>query len=242
MTDKEKKPMKKKTKEMKSGSVLSQLHGNRLLASKVEEAMDSGETYEYIVDLCKEQGLEISKASLSRYKAKRDEAIETGTPLDELIDQRKKSGNIVDIKSRKADSFGEKNSGEKRFNDTFDNIDTVYNDIQALDSIIQKGVNGLQFVSTVEAPLMIRAIEAKAKITNNSLQGLSLVGLRELKLRVTARTSAMTEVLLQYIPEDKHEEVLVAIEVAEKEYYENLDLTEESKKISEALEASGIDF
>lgn len=238
----EKKPMKKKTKEMKSGSVLSQLHGNRLLASKVEEAMDAGENYEYIVDLCKEQGLDISKASLSRYKAKRDEAIETGVPLVELIDQRKKNGNVVDIKAHKADSFGEKSTGEKRYTDTFETLDTVYNDIQALDTIIQKGVNGLQFVSTVEAPLMIRAIEAKAKITNNSLQGLSLVGLRELKLRVTARTSAMTEVLLQYIPEEKHEEVLEAIEIAEKEYYDNLDLTDESRKISEALESAGIDF
>lgn len=242
MTDK-KKPMKKKTKEMKAGSILVQLYENRLLSSKVDEALDSGETYDYIIDLCKEYDLEISKATLSRYKSKREEAIKTGVPIEELLDMRKKNGNIIDLQGHKEDSFGQDNvSGRTSFDDTFNTIDKVYNDIQVLDEIIQKGANGLKFANTVEAPLAIRAIEAKAKITNNSLQGLSLVGLRELKLRVSARTTAMSEVLLKYIPEDQHENVLADIEEAEREYYSNLDLTEESRRISDALEQAGIDF
>lgn len=240
MTDK-KKPMKKKGKDMKQGSILVQLYENRLLSSKVDEALDSGETYDYIIELCEEHELEISKATLSRYKAKREEAIKSGVPLEELLDMRKKTGNVINIENRKSDSFGEGSSGT-RFDDTFGTIDKVYSDIQVLDELIQKGANTLSHIDVVEAPLMIRAIETKAKITNNNLQGLSLLGLRELKLRVSAKTDAMTEVLLMYVPEELHEEVFEELERREQEYYENLDLTEESKRITNALESAGIEI
>lgn len=241
MTDK-KKPMKKKTKDMKQGSILIQLYENKLLSSKVDEALDSGETYDYIIELCETYDLEISKASLSRYKTKRTEAITSGVPLEELLDMRKKSGNVIDIQSKKADTMGQGKSGAERYDDTFNTLDKVYNDIQVLDEVIQKMANGLKYTEVVEVPLGIRAIEARAKITNNSLGGLSLIGLRELKLRGSAKNDAMLSVLLKYIPEELHEEVLQDIERTEQEYYENLDLTEESKRITSALEQAGIDF
>lgn len=242
MTDK-KKPMKKKTKDMKQGSILLQLHDNKLLSSKVDEALDSGETYDYIIELCAEYDLEISKASVSRYKTKREEAIKEGVPLGEVLDLRKKSGNVIDIENKKTDNVGAKGkSGADRYDETFKNIDTVFNDIQVLDDVIQKMANGLLYTEVVEVPLGIRAIEAKAKITNNAMGGLSLIGLRELKLRASAKTEAMLAVILTYIPEDQHEEVLKAIEIKEQEYYENLDLTEESKRITSALDSAGIDF
>ena len=246
MTDK-KKPMKKKAKDMKQGSILLQLHENRLLSSKVDEALDSGETYDYIIELCAEYDLEISKASVSRYKSKRAEAIKEGVPLAELLDQRKKSGNIIDIQGKKQDNLsgttgGLAKSGANRYDETFKNVDTVFNDIQVLDDVIQKMANGLVYTDVIEVPLGIRAIEAKAKITNNAMGGLSLIGLREVKLRASAKTEAMLAVILHYIPEDQHNEVLEAIEIKEQEYYENLDLTEESKRITNALESAGIDF
>lgn len=236
--------MKKKTKDMKQGSILLQLHENRLLSSKVDEALDTGETYDYIIELCAQYDLEISKASVSRYKSKRDEAIKEGVPLEELLDQRKKSGNIIDIQAKKADSAGAKGgkSGADRYDEAFDNVDKVFNDVQVLDDVIQKMANGLRYTDIVEVPLGIRAIEAKAKITNNAMGGLSLIGLREVKLRASAKTDAMLAVILTYIPEDQHNEVLEAIELKEQEYYENLDLTEESKRITSALEQAGIDF
>lgn len=204
--------------------------------------MDSGETYDYIIELCENYDLEISKASLSRYKTKRTESITSGTPLEELLDMRKKSGNVIDIQSKKANTMGQSKSGAERYDDTFNTLDKVYNDIQVLDEVIQKMANGLKYTEVVEVPLGIRAIEARAKITNNSLGGLSLIGLRELKLRGSAKNDAMLAVLLKYISEDLHEEVLRDIEKTEQEYYENLDLTEESKRITSALEQAGIDI
>lgn len=239
MTDK-KKPMKRTPKkEMSNSSVLLQLFNNKVLCSKVDEALDEGVTYENIIELCAMYDFEISTASITRYKNKRKEAIETGVPLEALLDQRKKAGNIVDLNAKKSNALDHHND---MYDNTFDSIDKVYNDIQVLDEVIQKGFNGLKFTETLDIQVAIRAIETKAKITNNSMKGLTLVGLRELKLRVNARTSAMTEVLLRYVPEELHEEVLLAIEEEERRYYSNLDLDEENQRISQALEASGIDL
>lgn len=239
MTDK-KKPMKRTPKkEMSNSSVLLQLYNNKVLCSKVDEALDEGVTYENIIELCAMYDFEISIASITRYKNKRKEAIETGVPLEALLDQRKKAGNIVDLNAKKSNALDHHND---MYDNTFDSIDKVYNDIQVLDEVIQKGFNGLKFTETLDIQVAIRAIETKAKITNNSMKGLTLVGLRELKLRVNARTSAMTEVLLRYVPEELHEEVLLAIEEEERRYYSNLDLDEENQRISQALEASGIDL
>ena len=239
MTDK-KKPMKRTPKkEMSNSSVLLQLYNNKVLCSKVDEALDEGVTYENIIELCAMYDFEISTASITRYKNKRKEAIETGVSLEALLDQRKKAGNIVDLNAKKSNALDHHND---MYDNTFDSIDKVYNDIQVLDEVIQKGFNGLKFTETLDIQVAIRAIETKAKITNNSMKGLTLVGLRELKLRVNARTSAMTEVLLRYVPEELHEEVLLAIEEEERRYYSNLDLDEENQRISQALEASGIDL
>lgn len=239
MADK-RKPMRRTVKkEMGTTSILLQLYQNKLLCSKVDEALDEGVIYEEIVELCASYDLEISAASLTRYKDKRKEAIETGVPIESLLDKRKKTGNIIDIKDKKVRAIDERQAS---FDNTFDQVETVYNDLQLLDEVIQKGYNGLQFTETIEMPIALRAIEIKAKLTNNSMQGLSLVGLRELKLRVSARTSAMTEVLLQYIPEEKHEEVLEAIERCESEYYANLDLTAEDQRITDGLKQAGLDF
>lgn len=239
MTDK-KKPMKKQNKkDMGGASVLVQLYNNRVLCSKVDVALDEGVVYTEIIELCAMYDFEISTASLTRYKNKRKEAIETGTPLIELLDMRKKSGNVVDLKERKNEVATKTTTA---YDDTFDTVDKLYNDMELLDEVIRKGFEGLKYTDTVEVPIAIRAIETKAKITGNSMRGLTLVGLRELKLRLSAKTSAMTEVMLSYIPEEMHEEALVALEEAEKAYYSNLDLDAENQRITEALDNAGINL
>ena len=243
MTDKRKMGKKGEKKDMKPGSVLLQLYEHRLLSSKVDEALDTGVSYDDIVELCAQYDFDISKPTISRYKAKREESIETGVPLEELLDQRKKNGNVVDIKSKRQNLGAiQELNGDERMDRAFAPVDRVYNDIQVLDEMIQKMYTGLQHVNMIDPALGLRAMETKAKLTDNKLQGLSLVGLRELKLRVQAKTTAMTEVMLQYIPEDLHEEVLEAIEDAEQEFYANLDLSDEGRKISDALRQSGVDI
>ena len=230
-----------KKKSMGSSSVLVQLYNNRKLATKVDNMLDEGQTYDYIIDFCKENGLSISKASLTNYKKKREESIQTGKPLLQLLDKRAKD-NVTYITEKKVEAFKEKQSEDGHSPATiheFDKMDSIFHDIELLDDIIRKGAKGLKQFDVVDTPLAMKAIELKAKITNNQLNGLSIAGLRELKLRQQARASALMEVIMKYVPEDQHDSLFEDMDAAEKAFYENLDLTEEDKRISRALEQSG---
>ena len=133
-------------------------------------------------------------------------------------------------------------SNQASYDKAFNAVEQIYNDVEVLDTIIQKGFASLKEVDYVEAPLAMKAIEVKAKVTGNQLQGLSLVGLRELRLRQSAKEQAMTEIILRFIPEEQHADVYQAIEDAETEFYENLDLTEENARITSALENAGMNI
>lgn len=72
-------------KDLNNSSVLLNLYHNKLLVSKVDEALDEGKTYDYIIEFCKEKfDFDINKSALTRYKEKRRESIETGVDLESL--------------------------------------------------------------------------------------------------------------------------------------------------------------
>lgn len=246
MTDK--KDIKKKP--LSSSSVLVQLYNNRKLATKVDNMLDEGQTYDYIIEFCKEGGLSISKASLTNYKKKREEAITTGKPLLQLLDKRAKD-NVTYITDKDTEKFRKKREQQAKDAEieqrssgitNLNKVDNVYHDLELLDEVISKGMKGLRQFDVVDTPLAMKAIELKAKLTNNQLSGLSIAGLRELKMRQQARESAMMEVIMKYVAEDKHDDLFADMDDAEKRFFENLDLTEEDRRISEALRTSGIDL
>lgn len=226
-------------KNMSNGSILLNLYHNKILVSKVDEALDEGKSYDYIVDFCKEKyDFNISKSALTRYNKKRKEAQETGQDLEDLLDKRRKTGKVVDIQNKEVTNGTPVEDVDK----AVDSVETLYNDVELLDEIIQKGFNGVKYVDVIELGSTLKAIELKDKITRNQLQGVSLVGLRQLRLRQSAKEQAMTDVIMQFIPEEQHEEVYKAIEESEEEFYKNLDLTEENKRISKALNQAGMDI
>lgn len=216
-------------------SILSKLYHNKLLRSKVDNALDEDMSYDDIIELCQSYDLELSKSAISRYKSKRKEAIENGWDLGEMIDKRKKTS-VKDIEEKETPILEVE---ESPFEQSKKHTQTLYDDVQVLDMIISKGAKGLEFVETLDPALMIRAMETKDKITGNQLRGMTIVGLRELHIKQTAQETAMSEILLEYIPEDKHEEVLQRMEDLQNEFYKNLDLDEESKKFKESLDRVG---
>lgn len=226
-------------------SVLMELYNNKLLRTKVDDALDTGSmTYKELIDLADEYGVQISKASLSRYKDKRNEAIENNLHLPDILDKRKRSGNIIDLRDPTSEdvesTFGKPPT--ERYHEAFENVDTVYSNLQVLDEVIQKGYNGIQHTHTIEVSHMLRAIEMSAKITGNATQGLSLVGLRELRIHSQAKKTAMLNAIMRFVPEEDHQDLLEYIEEQEAEFYNNLDLTDEDAKIIDAFEKSGLDF
>lgn len=218
-------------------SILVELYENKLLRTKVDNALDEDMSYDYIIELCAEYDLELSKSAISRYKTKRREAIQNGWDLGEYIDGRKKN-NISSIEDKEVD-VASKVDPTHPFEKAKKKTQDIYDDIEVLDSIIQAGALGLQYVDTVDPALAIKAMETKHKITNGQLQGMSLIGMRELLVKQNARDTAITQVILEYIPEEKHEEVMERLEETEKEFYENLDLDEEDMKLKQALDRVG---
>lgn len=114
-------------------------------------------------------------------------------------------------------------------------------DQQVLDVVIQQGMQSVVMGDAPIAPKdLLKAIEVKAKLTNNANQGLSLEGLQELRVHVMARDNAVAQALMKYVPEDKQAEALTAIDEAEQEMLRNMDVTSQGKEILKALHAGGI--
>jgi len=232
-----------KKKSIDSSSVLVQLYNNPKLRSKVENMLDEGQTYSYILEYLSSKNFSMSKASLTNYKKKREEAIETGQPLIQLLDKRAKD-NVSYIADKEVKPFSKPESSSSSSATVHDltKRDTVFNDIELLDEVIRKSMKGVKQFDVVDLPLGMKAIELKAKLTGNSLNGLSLAGLRELSMRASAKEAIMLEVIMRFVPEDQHDELFETMQEAEREFYENLDLTEEEKRISNSLKQAGFSF
>ncbi|UNA01586.1 helix-turn-helix DNA binding domain protein [Bacillus phage vB_BcgM] len=231
--------MTKDKKTLNAGSVLVQLYKDKKLCTKVDNMLDEGKTYDYIIEFCKEQGLSISKASLTNYKKKREEAIETGVPLLQLLDKRSKD-NVTYISDKRVETFNDQQKESYNPIGAIDKVEKVFNDIEFLDEVIQKGFKGLSSFDIVDIPLAMKAMEIKAKITNNALGGLSVSALKEMAIKVRCKESALTEVVMKYVPVEQHEQLFEDLAAAEQEFYENLDLTEMDKKTKEAMQAFGL--
>lgn len=220
----------------KKPNILVKLYEDKKLCSKVDNAFDMGMTLSYIAKLCSDYGLEISEPTLSRYNQKRQEAIETGYDLGDLLDKRKKSGNIIELESKETNTSKEldPNTDIPLSDNKVSN--GVFQDASILDEVIMKGINTLQLVDTVDLPLVLKAIELKDKLTGGQLQGLSVKAVKELKLRQIAKENAMTQVIMEHIPESEHDKIFKALEQAEKEFYDSMDMSSEGRKLMESIE------
>lgn len=103
-------------------------------------------------------------------------------------------------------------------------VNKVKSDMELLDEVIQKGMETLDKMEAISPNTAIKAIEMKHKITGGKHQGFTTYGLEEIRLREKARENAMLVVMLEFIPEEKHEEVIDRMEETTKEYYESLGL------------------
>ena len=228
-----------KQEKPKRENVQTKLYNNKELSSKVNNALDKGYTLEEVQELCQAYEFDISIPSLSRYNKSREECIKNGWDLGDYLDKRKKT-NVVSIEHKEQDILDTNPSSENHpFNATMSKTREMLDDVEFLDEVIRKGVSGLREINSLDPGIAMKAIEVKDKITDGQLKGMSLLGLRELQLKQVAKETAMTETMLEYIPEDKHEEVLNKMKEVEEEFYKNLDLDDEDKKLKESLERIG---
>lgn len=96
----------------------------------------------------------------------------------------------------------------------------VRNEMEILDGIIQLGMSSLTANPTIRLQDAMRAIELKTKLTGGAHGGLTTYGLEQLRELETRKFQAIIDVVLKYLPEDKHAELDAAISAAERKFYE----------------------
>lgn len=197
----------------------------------LDKMLDDGVSPNQCAQWCREQGFEISTPHMYTYAKRRKEAIVKDVQMDAVMDKRQANLPPQERKKlekkggrKKAEPFGNMTQEErKQANMT---VDKVKSDLELLDAIIQKGMETLHMMEAVAPQVAIKAIEIKNKITGGAHNGITTYGLEEIRLREAARENAILAILLKYIPEDKHDEVLAEMEKATREYYESIGLGE----------------
>lgn len=190
-----------------------------------------------------ENGFEISMPMVYKYAQRRKEAIVKDIQLNTIMDKRTTNGGHSTSKKRKRrtkktipTTHTREQEQEERKQDNL-TVNKVQTDLELLDAVIQKGWETLSMMEAIDPSKAIQAIKLKNEITGGAHNGLTTYGLEEIRLREAARETAMTAILLEFIPEDKHEEVLKRMDEATKEFYESIGLGDEYKKLEEDMES-----
>lgn len=215
---------------------LTELYRNKLLISKLDVMIDEGKTLQYMTDYANSMDVNVSLGTIRNYKQKRSQSIADDVPIESLLDKRSNTGNITELRPKESitgsdgsDSNDEGVGVYKRASEKLININ------QALEILIQKGMAGVEDVDFVDQNVLIKAIQEYNKV-NAGNGGLTMSGLQEMRLQQVAYESAITNVMIAYIPEEKQKEALERMHEAEEEYYRNLDITEEGRRIKRELE------
>lgn len=192
-------------------------------AQEVNRMLLEGVSPHKVSEWCKEKGFSISHPKLYEYKEYLQTAIAQRITVERLLG--------IGVPKRapiQLQALG-----------ILSSTDMVKSEIEVLDAIVQRGFNALTQNPTVKLQDAMRAIELKNKLTGGAHGGLTNYGLDQLRAIETAKFQAMVEVVMDYIPEDKHPELEQAIQQAERKYYEEHapDLLEEyEKSLQEELE------
>lgn len=201
----------------------------------LDKMLDDGHTIVKVVEWCLTQGLSVTNTVMTRYNRLRMEATIKGTTLEALLAEENKARRDAKLapkreklKKQREDQrlkeYEKKREARKQENLTVDKIST---DLELLDAVMQKGFETLNRMDAIAPKDFLKALEIKHKITGGAHSGLTTYGVEEIRLRENARENAMLTILLEFIPEDKHEEVLERMESATQEFYESIGLGDE---------------
>lgn len=224
-----------------SKTTLVDLFNNKPLVSKIEYMIDDNKTLQEITNYANKMGANVSLGTIRNYKMKREEAIQQDIPLENLLDKRAKTkvGNVLELKEKEVSPLEENLGNEEGVGVYKTSAENIINVNQIMEEIMNKGVASLREVDYVDQNTLLKTMVEYNKI-NAGNGGLTLAGLQEIKLRQAAYESAISDVLLNFIPEEQHEEVLEFMQKAEDKYYNDLDLTEAGKKARKELKRLGI--
>lgn len=171
---------------------------------EVNTMLLSGVSPKQVSNWCKERDFQISHPKLYEYKDLLQDAISKHITVERLLGIGVPRRTPIQLQALGIASA--KNM--------------VKNELEVLDGIIQLGFNALQTTPAVKLQDALRAIELKNKLTGGNHGGLTGHGLDSLRELEQAKFQAIVDVVLTYLPDDKHGELEVAIAEAERAFYE----------------------
>jgi hypothetical protein len=170
----------------------------------VNDMLMNGISPHKVSDWCKENGFTISHPKLYEYKALLQEAITKHVTVERILGIGVPKRTPIVMQALGLTS----------------SKNLVKNEMEVLDAIVQRGFDALAASPTIKIQDALRAIELKNKLTQGAHAGLTGYGLDQLRALEQAKFSAIVEVVLDYLPEDKHDELQEAIAKAERKFYE----------------------
>lgn len=170
---------------------------------EVNEMVMNGTSPRQISLWCKENGFDISHPKLYEYRDMLREAVNKQISVEQMMGISDTNRNPILLQSLGITPVKE----------------MVKSELDVLDGIIQLGFNGLKDMPTIRMGDAMKAIELKNKITGGAHGGLTNFGLEQLRELEQAKFESILGVVLQYLPEDKHEEVYEAMAEAEHRFY-----------------------
>ncbi|NEN80799.1 hypothetical protein [Paenibacillus elgii] len=206
----------------------------------LDKMIDDDTPVKELVAWCNDNGFPISVPTMYSYMKQRREAIVNGLTMellqskedtlkkaleDSTLKKAREKGNAQYKENRAEERAKVKASLERELADQ-ESAKRIRHDMELLDEVIQKGFDTLSKMDVIPPVTAIKAIEMKHKLTNGSAGGYTHYGLEEIKLREAARENAIVAIMLNHIPPEKHNEVLVEMEEATRAYYESLGLGE----------------
>ena len=231
---------------MAKQSVLEQIYTyhNGLLRAKVHRMIDDNETLSDMRDFIitfTDGEIQPSIGTINNYKAKLATARKANKDLGELLDKRKKNGeSILDIKSKEHNSLMEKDSQVEESAVYEPREDRLISTTQVLEKMIAIGNATLGDIEHIDPNTLIRVIKTYSDITGAANGGLMLSGLQQIALQQKAYESALGEVIAKYIPEDQQDKAWADLELAEQQFYDDLDITKEGREVKETMDKLGI--
>lgn len=231
---------------MAKQSVLEQIYTyhNGLLRAKVHRMIDDNETLSDMRDFIitfTDGEIQPSIGTINNYKAKLATARKENKDLGELLDKRKKNGeNILDIKSKEHNSLMEKDNQVEENAVYEPREDRLISTTQVLEKMIAIGNATLGDIEHIDPNTLIRVIKTYSDITGAANGGLMLSGLQQIALQQKAYESALGEVIAKYIPEDQQDKAWADLELAEQQFYDDLDITKEGREVKETMDKLGI--
>lgn len=231
---------------MAKQSVLEQIYTyhNGLLRAKVHRMIDDNETLSDMRDFIitfTDGEIQPSIGTINNYKAKLATARKENKDLGELLDKRKKNGdNILDIKAKEHNSLMEKDNQVEENAVYEPREDRLISTTQVLEKMIAIGNATLGDIEHIDPNTLIRVIKTYSDITGAANGGLMLSGLQQIALQQKAYESALGEVIAKYIPEDQQDKAWADLELAEQQFYDDLDITKEGREVKETMDKLGI--